>query len=106
MTGPGQTGPLEHLRGREGYIQADAASVFDRLSDGQCASGTEVGCWAHGRRKFVKLIASDRRVLYPLELIGKLYKVERAGNARDLPPEAQGEFRRQRSTGLLDRLKR
>ena len=50
-TGEGATGPWQFLAGRRGYIQADAAGVFDRLFNGQEASATEVGCWAHARRK-------------------------------------------------------
>ena len=37
-TGEGATGPWEFLAGRKGYVQADAASVFDRLFNGQVAS--------------------------------------------------------------------
>jgi transposase len=36
----GEEGPWEHLKGREGYLQADAANVFDRLYDGQKAEAT------------------------------------------------------------------
>jgi transposase len=46
-TGTGDDGPWEHLKGRQGYLQADASNVFDRLYDGQKAEATEVGCWAH-----------------------------------------------------------
>jgi len=54
-TGEGASGPWESLAGRRGYVQADAASVFDRLFNGQAASAVEVGCWAHARRKFAAL---------------------------------------------------
>jgi len=105
-SGSGEDGPWEHLRGRQGYIQADAATVFERLYNGKCASGTEVGCWAHARRKFYNLHDSDPRVAYPLELIGKLYKIERTADARSLCAEARAALRRQRSSGILERLKR
>lgn len=44
----------EMFKGYKGYVQADAKNVFDilfsgRPHDDQC---TEVGCWAHARRKF------------------------------------------------------
>ena len=45
--GTGERGPWAFLAGRQGYVQADAASVFDRLYTGQVATATEVGCWAH-----------------------------------------------------------
>ncbi len=43
-TGEGASGPWEFLAGRTGYVQADAASVFDRLFNGQVAAAVEVGC--------------------------------------------------------------
>ncbi len=44
----------EMFKGFKGYVQADAKNVFEILFSGrpyddQC---TEVGCWAHARRKF------------------------------------------------------
>ncbi len=42
-TGEGATGPWEFLAGRTGYVQADAASVFDRVFNGTVASAEEVG---------------------------------------------------------------
>lgn len=105
-TGTGADGPWETLKGRTGYVQADASTVFDRLYNGQCGNATEVGCWAHARRKHYELMDSDPRVAYPLQLIGKLYKVEAIADARGLDPEARVELRKERSTGILSRLKR
>jgi transposase len=105
-TGAGADGPWQTLQGRQGYVQADAATVFDRLFNGQCAKAIEIGCFAHGRRKFYSLKDSDPRVAYPLQLIGKLYRVEAIADARGLDAEARVELRRQRSTGLLERLHR
>lgn len=34
-TGEGETGPWEFLAGRKGYVQADAAGVFDRVFRGR-----------------------------------------------------------------------
>ena len=45
-TGAGATGPWDFLAGRTGYIQADAANVFDRLLDGQVATAIE--SWGAG----------------------------------------------------------
>jgi transposase len=105
-TGAGADGPWETLQGREGYVQADASNVFDRLYNGQCGNATEVGCWAHARRKHYSLMDSDPRVAYPLQLIGKLYKVETMADARGLDAEARVELRKERSSGILGRLKR
>ena len=40
----------EMFGGYKGYVQADAKSVFDVLFRG--GERTEVGCWAHARRKY------------------------------------------------------
>ena len=105
-TGAGATGPWEFLAGRQGYIQADASNVFDRLFDGQAAAAVELGCWAHGRRRLVALQDTDCRVAYPLKLIGRLYRIEHLAGARLLTPEARAELRQERSTPVLGKLKR
>jgi hypothetical protein len=96
-TAEGATGPWTYLAGRRGYIQADAAGVFDRLFNGQVASATEVGCWAHGRRKFVALQDTDCRVAYPLKLIARLYRIERLADLKELSPEERATLRQARS---------
>jgi len=42
-TGTGARGPWKVLAGREGYVQADAASIFDRLYNGQVADPQSLG---------------------------------------------------------------
>ena len=105
-TGEGASGPWEFLAGRTGYVQADAASVFDRLFNGQVASAVEVGCWAHGRRRFVALQDTDCRVAYPLKLIARLYRIEHLADARQLSPDERASLRQQRSQPVLEKLKR
>ena len=105
-TGEGATGPWEFLQGRTGYIQADAASVFDRLFNGRVASAVEVGCWAHGRRRLVALKDTDPRVAYPLLLIGRLYGIERLADARELSFEERAVLRQQLSVPVLEKIKR
>jgi transposase len=105
-TGSGEDGPWKFLAGREGYLQADAASVFDRLYNGARANATEVGCWAHARRKFHALQDSDARVAYPLKLISQLYRLEDLADRRGLDAEARLELRRERASPILERLDR
>jgi transposase len=104
-TGEGASGPWMFLAGRTGYIQADAASVFDRLYNGQVANAVEVGCWAHARRKFVALQDTDCRVAYPLNLIRRLYRLEHLADLRELEADARAALRQQRSAPELDKLK-
>jgi len=105
-TGSGEDGPWKLFAGREGYLQVDAANIFDRLFNGERARAIEVGCMAHARRKYYALADSDPRVAYPLELIGKLYRVESLADRRGLSPEERKALRQQRSTSILERLNR
>ena len=105
-TGEGASGPWSFLAGRCGYLQADAASVFDRLFNGQAASAVEIGCWAHARRKFVALQDTDCRVAYPLQLIGRLYRIEHLAAARQLDADARVALRAERSPNVLEKLRR
>lgn len=105
-TGEGAAGPWSYLAGRRGYIQADAAGVFDRLFNGGAASAIEVGCWAHARRRFIALQDSDCRVAYPIKLIGRLYRIEKLADAKGLSAPERTELRRTRSGPVLDTLKR
>jgi len=104
-TGEGAAGPWEFLAGRTGYIQADAASVFDRLFNGQAASAVEIGCWSHGRRRLVALQDTDCRAAYPLKLIARLYRVEHLADAQRLSAEKRVEMRKARASPILERLK-
>jgi len=104
-TGEGATGPWNFLAGRTGYVQADAASVFDRVFNGQAASAVEVGCWSHGRRKMADLRDMDCRVAYPLKLIARLYRVEHLADARGLAPDQRAALRKERSQPTLEKLK-
>jgi hypothetical protein len=105
-TGEGASGSWQLLAGRRGYIQADAASVFDRLFNGAAASAVEVGCWAHARRRFVALADTDPRVAYPLQLIRRLYLLEELADAKGLAPPDRATQRQARSREVLDRLRR
>ncbi|MGH7552519.1 MAG: IS66 family transposase, partial [Longimicrobiales bacterium] len=103
-TGEGATGPWRFLAGRRGYIQADAAGVFDRLFDGQEAAAVEVGCWAHARRKFVALAETDIRAAYPLQLIRRLYRLEYLADLQQLAPDERAAMRGERTRDALNSL--
>jgi hypothetical protein len=105
-TGEGATGPWQFLAGRRGYIQADAAGVFDRLFNGRQARAVEVGCWAHARRKFVTLADTDFRVAYPLQLIRRLYRLEYLADLQELAPEERAALRGERTRDALNGLER
>jgi transposase len=74
-------GPTRFLKGYKGYFQADALAQYEGLYGDDKVK--HVCCVAHARRKFVAASdAGDERAAKALELIGRLYAVERA-----LPPQ-------------------
>jgi len=105
-TGKGEDGPWTFLAGREGYVQADAANIFDRLYNGEVANAIEVGCWSHARRGLFKLKDTDCRVAYPLMMIRRLFKLEHLADLKELTPEERLAQRRERSAPALEKLKR
>jgi hypothetical protein len=73
-------GPEAFFAGYAGYLQADALAQYEGLY--RVGKVKHVCCWAHARRKFVAASeGGDGRADAALELIGKLYAVE-----RQLPP--------------------
>ncbi len=102
-------GPREFLRGYTGYIQADAANLYDRLfgdaeGAGEDASAKEVGCWAHARRRFFDAQVTDReRALVGLGFIKKLYEADRV--AMKLPPSRRTAERQRLCAPVLQAFK-
>jgi hypothetical protein len=95
-------GPAKFLEGYQGYLQADAYSVYDAFF--KPARGLiEVGCWMHARRYFVKAMESDQPRMGPaLYLIVRLYSVEdRAGG---LTGAERLELRRRLSAPVMEKL--
>ena len=65
------------LRDYAGYVQADALKQYDPLFDRPPPRPTEVGCFAHARRKFHDARASDpARSHEALARIRQLYDIE------------------------------
>jgi transposase len=70
-------GPQAVLMNRTGYIQCDGYAGYQPLFE-EGSGRIEVGCWMHGRRGFESAYqAGDQRGAVILELIQKLYAVER-----------------------------
>lgn len=87
------------LDGYQGYLVADAHSVFDHLY--RRGDVIEVGCWAHARRYWWKALETDpERARKALALIGGLFSVERAP-AGSLP-DARLAARRRESTRIVE----
>ena len=97
-------GPESFLEGYRGYLQADAFAGYNRIYAG--GDVLEVACWAHARRKFFEAQSScgpeARRVL---ELIGRLYAVERRAKRLEVEPERLLAWRQRHSRRRLTQLR-
>jgi transposase len=71
-----RAGPDHFLKNYRGFLQCDASGVYDGFFLGPRM--TEVGCWAHARRKYHEARDLDARIgQTALAYIGQLYQVER-----------------------------
>ncbi|HEV2690811.1 MAG TPA: IS66 family transposase, partial [Bryobacteraceae bacterium] len=101
-----RAGPAKFLEGYEGYLQADAYSVYDAFFKPERGM-TEVGCWMHARRYFFKALETDEQRMGPaLHLIARVYAVEERAKALSLSAEQRLALRQRVSAGLLEKLHR
>jgi len=97
-------GPVAFLGDYGGYVQADAYKGYDAFFE--TGHATEVGCWAHTRRRFYDACTTDPRCGHEmLALIGKLYDVERQAKQNELDVPAIKELRQQHSKPVLDEIR-
>jgi hypothetical protein len=98
--GRARDGPRSALGTRSGYLQCDGHTCFDGLSN----DTRRVGCWAHARRKFVHALESgDKLAQAPLDLIGKVFRIESRG--KDLSADELLVLRQAESRPLVEKLK-
>ena len=70
-------GPSRFLERFRGYLQADAANLYDRLYTQSGRGIIEVACWAHARRKFFEARDKDRlHAETAIAWIRRLYAIE------------------------------
>jgi transposase len=94
-------GPAAFLKGYQGFLQADAYSVYDGIYLDSKGRIVEVGCWAHGRNKFAEAESTDpERVLAAKAWVRKLYDVE--DEAEELSSAERLRLRQEKSVPLLD----
>lgn len=99
--------PKEILKGYKGYLQTDAYAAYDQFD----IPGTEiflVGCMAHVRRNFVKVIEARGKVVkktgsaeVALDYIRKLYLIEKFAREKELSPEETLELRKEQALLIL-----
>ena len=92
------------LDGYEGYVQTDDYAGYNLA----CASSeiTQLGCWAHARRKFVeaqKVAAGTGKADLAIAMIGKLYAIER--RIQHSTPEERKAIRQQEAIPQLEKIR-
>jgi transposase len=100
--------PQEILQGYRGYLQTDAFSAYDGL-DKQVRL---VGCFAHVRRNFVKVIDARGKgnkktgsAEVALDYIRKLYAIEKVGRQQGLSALEFYAFRKEKAEPILHEFK-
>lgn len=100
----GRDGPRAVLGGFEGYMQADAHSVYDAFYRDGCV--IEVGCWAHARRYFIHAEESEPAFAKEaIARIGELYAIERQAKESGISSTALRGVRQAESLPRLARLR-
>ena len=96
-------GPLRVLAHFRGYLQADAAPAFDDVF--RSLPIDEVGCWAHGRRRFKEAVrTSPKEATQVVVWIGELYGLERSAKKNRLDDDQRRELRQERARPILKRI--
>ncbi len=104
--------PREVLAGYRGYCQTDAFSGYNGLEVAN-PNIILVGCFAHVRRNFVKIIDARGKAAkfkpgspeVALDYIGRLYKIEKIGREKQLLPGEIVTLRREHAAPLLEEFK-
>ena len=99
-----RNGPAQFLTGYNQVLLADAYGGYE----GICLEGgmTRAGCWSHGRRKVI-----DSRALMPtigdaaLELIGRLFAIERQADQQKLSADDRLTLRKEHSSPVIEELR-
>jgi len=94
--------PQQHLKSFKGTLHADGYAGFNAIFEQNRV--VEAACWAHVRRKFFDVHASNGSPVAKeaLDRIGGLYGIE--AEARGKPPDERRLLREQKSRPLLDQL--
>jgi hypothetical protein len=109
---PDHTGiwPRAIFKGFKGYLQADAASVYDGLYESKQI--IEVGCMMHARRKFYEARTNDpERSHQALAWISLLYDIEREAKKERDPKDYEAfvalrhKLRQERSLPIFDKFR-
>lgn len=96
--------PAGFLKGCAGYLQTDGYKGYDALTGGP-ALAIRVGCFMHVRRYFLKAFkAGAIDAAIPIDIIQRLYRIERASKEAGEDHDTRLARRREFSAPLLDEL--
>ena len=99
--GRGQVHCRPMLESFKGFLQTDDYQVYHQHKARDGVVG--LACWAHARRTFEKALDTDRkRASVALQLIQKLYAVEREARDGNLSADERKELRLQKSLPVLN----
>ena len=100
--------PEEHLKDFTGILHADAYAGYNNLyisEENPDATVEEVCCWAHVRRKFYDIVASNDKANIAhriIDKIGEIYHME--STVRGLSPDVRLKTRKEKSVKLVNEL--
>lgn len=100
--------PEEHLKNFSGILHADGYAGYNNLyisEKNPKATIEEACCWAHVRRKFYDIVASNDKAniaVSIIEKIGEIYEIE--SKIRGLDPDIRLQTRKEKSVKLVDEL--
>jgi transposase len=102
--GRGKNSPAELLKNFKGFLQTDGYAVYEEY--GKRDDVTLVGCMAHARRYFEKALDSHREnAQHIIELLQKVYAVEREIKDNALNEQGILTLRREKALPVLDHIK-
>ncbi len=100
--------PTEIFTGFNGYLQTDGYRGYAQVVKEE--NMTQLGCWAHARRKFADIVKSSKcdqesKALAEeaIILIRKLYKIERY--IKEDPPDIKLKIRKEKSLPIINTIR-
>jgi transposase len=96
----------QHLfDGFSGYMQTDGYAGYNIVANQE--NVTQLGCWAHARRKFADILksgvsddVSKRYAKELVDMVAKLYKIEK--DIKDDPPDKKKYIREEKSVQIIN----
>jgi len=96
------------FQGFKGYLQTDGYPGYNSVASQEGV--TQLGCWAHARRKFADIVKSGvsdeeskRYASQAVALIAKLYRVEK--EIKERPPDEKCSLRQEKAGPIVDSIR-